>query len=141
MRFSVRLSRLFDSVDYAKLGDGSMLSVRDPFGNVVFTSGPSVEDNNETLLKVNGSTALTAHDQKHYLIIEEDLPQKNWKIVAQVPLHIIEQEAKRVRTVLIVICIICVVLFTYTGYVISRSFSKRILKIVGYSMHFGKGSA
>ena len=32
MRFSVRLSQLFDSVDYAKLGDGSMLSVLDPFG-------------------------------------------------------------------------------------------------------------
>lgn len=139
MRFSVRLSQLFDSVDYAKLGDGSMLSVLDPFGNVVFTSGPSVEDNNDTLAKVNEPTGLTAHDRKHYLIIEEDLPQKNWKIVAQVPLNIIEQEAKRVRTVLIVICIICVVLFTYTGYVISRSFSKRILKIVGVLNAFREG--
>lgn len=139
MRFSVRLSQLFDSVDYTKLGDGSMLSVLDPFGNVVFTSGPWVEDPNQTRVKVNPHAVKAADDKKNYLIIEEDLPQKNWKIVAQVPLNIIEQEAKRVRTVMIVICFICVVLFTYTGFVISRSFSKRILKLVGVLNAFREG--
>ncbi|MGG3309030.1 sensor histidine kinase [Paenibacillus lautus] len=138
MRFSVRLSQLFDSVDYTKLGEGSMLSVLDPYGNVVFTSGPFVE-HNTTRIKAEQFAALAANDKKNYLIIEEDLPQKNWKIVAQVPLNIIEQEAKRVRTVLIAICIICVVLFTYTGYVISQSFSKRILKIVGVLNAFREG--
>ncbi|MGG4093912.1 cache domain-containing sensor histidine kinase [Paenibacillus lautus] len=138
MRFSVRLSQLFDSVDYTKLGEGSMLSVLDPYGNVVFTSGPFVE-HNTTRIKAEQYAALAANDMKNYLIIEEDLPQKNWKIVAQVPLNIIEQEAKRVRTVLIAICIICVVLFTYTGYVISQSFSKRILKIVGVLNAFREG--
>lgn len=139
MRFSVRLSQLFDSVDYTKLGDGSMLSVLDPFGNVVFTSGQFVEDSSQTSVKANHDTALAAYDKNNYLIIEEDLPQKNWKIVAEVPLNIIEQEAKRVRTVLIVICIICVVLFTYMGYVISQSFSKRIMKIVGVLNAFREG--
>lgn len=138
MRFSVRLSQLFDSVDYTKLGEGSMLSVLDPYGNVVFTSGPFVE-HNTTRIKAEQYAALAVNDMKNYLIIEEDLPQKNWKIVAQVPLNIIEQEAKRVRTVLIAICIICVVLFTYTGYVISQSFSKRILKIVGVLNAFREG--
>ncbi|MGG4342625.1 cache domain-containing sensor histidine kinase [Paenibacillus lautus] len=138
MRFSVRLSQLFDSVDYTKLGEGSMLSVLDPYGNVVFTSGPFVE-HNTTRIKAEQYAALAGNDMKNYLIIEEDLPQKNWKIVAQVPLNIIEQESKRVRTVLIAICIICVVLFTYTGYVISQSFSKRILKIVGVLNAFREG--
>lgn len=139
MRFSVRLSQLFDSVDYTKLGDGSMLSVLDPFGNVVFTSGQFVEDSSQTSVKANHDAAVAAYDKNNYLIIEEDLPQKNWKIVAEVPLNIIEQEAKRVRTVLIVICIICVVLFTYMGYVISQSFSKRIMKIVGVLNAFREG--
>ncbi|ANA79859.1 sensor histidine kinase [Paenibacillus glucanolyticus] len=139
MRFSVRLSQLFDSVDYTKLGDGSVLSVLDPFGNVVFTSGSMVEDPDHTSDKVNPHAVIAPNDKKNYLVIEEDLPQKNWKIVAQVPLNIIEQEAKRVRTVLIVICIICVVLFTYTGYVISRSFSKRIQKLVGVLNAFREG--
>ncbi|WP_433941656.1 sensor histidine kinase [Paenibacillus lautus] len=139
MRFSVRLSQLFDSVDYTKLGDGSMLSVLDPFGNVVFTSGQFVENNGHLPVKAGHDAAVAAYDKKNFLIIEEDLPQKNWKIVAQVPLNIIEQEAKRVRTVLIVICIICVVLFTYTGYVISQSFSKRIMKIVGVLNAFREG--
>lgn len=139
MRFSVRLSQLFDSVDYTKLGDGSVLSVLDPFGNVVFTSGSMVEDPDHTSDKVNLYAVIAPNDKKNYLVIEEDLPQKNWKIVAQVPLNIIEQEAKRVRTVLIVICIICIVLFTYTGYVISRSFSKRIQKLVGVLNAFREG--
>lgn len=139
MRFSVRLSQLFDSVDYTKLGDGSVLSVLDPFGNVVFTSGSMVEDSDHTSDKVNPYAVIAPNDKKNYLVIEEDLPQKNWKIVAQVPLNIIEQEAKRVRTVLIVICIICIVLFTYTGYVISRSFSKRIQKLVGVLNAFREG--
>lgn len=139
MRFSVRLSQLFDSVDYTKLGDGSVLSVLDPFGNVVFTSGSMVEDPDHTSDKVNPHAVIAPTDKKNYLVIEEDLPQKNWKIVAQVPLNIIEQEAKRVRTVLIVICIICIVLFTYTGYVISRSFSKRIQKLVGVLNAFREG--
>ncbi|MDH6673107.1 two-component system sensor histidine kinase YesM [Paenibacillus sp. LBL] len=139
MRFSVRLSQLFDSVDYTKLGDGSVLSVLDPFGNVVFTSGSMVEDPDHTSDKVNPHAVIAPNDKRNYLVIEEDLPQKNWKIVAQVPLNIIEQEAKRVRTVLIVICIICIVLFTYTGYVISRSFSKRIQKLVGVLNAFREG--
>ncbi|WP_322398675.1 methyl-accepting chemotaxis protein, partial [Clostridium perfringens] len=82
---------------------------------------------------------MAEHDQKNCLVIEENLPQKNWKIVAQVPLNIIEEEAKRVRAVLIVICILCVVLFTFMGYVISQSFSKRILKIVGVLNAFREG--
>lgn len=122
MRFSVRISELFESVDYTKLGEGSMLSVVDPVGNVVFTSGKAIEE-----------------DKQNYLTIEESLPQQNWKIVAQVPLNIIEQEAKRVRTVFIIICILCVVLFTYAGFLISQYFSKRIMKIVSVLNSFREG--
>lgn len=140
MRFSVRLSQLFDSVDYTRLGDGSRLSVLDPYGNVVFTSSDSfVEDNMETGDQKSKNTAVATYDKRNYLTIEEDLPQKNWKIVAEVPLTIIEQEAKRVQTLFIIICFICVVIFTYAGYKISQSFSKRIMKIVGVLNAFREG--
>ncbi|WP_422658654.1 sensor histidine kinase [Paenibacillus sp. EC2-1] len=139
MRFSVRLSELFDSVDYTKLGEGSILSVLDPVGNVVFTSGQDLEDRDESQNKVSKYAIPAKYDEKKYLTLQEDLPQKNWKIVAQVPLNIIEQEAKRVRTVFIIICLICVLLFAYTGYLISQSFSKRILKIVGVLNAFREG--
>lgn len=139
MRFSVRLSELFDSVDYTKLGEGSILSVLDPVGNVVFTSGQALEDRDESQNKVSKYATAAKYDEKKYLTLQEDLPQKNWKIVAQVPLNIIEQEAKRVRTVFIIICLICVLLFAYTGYLISQSFSKRILKIVGVLNAFREG--
>ncbi|MFC7678643.1 sensor histidine kinase [Paenibacillus sp. GCM10028914] len=138
MRFSVRLSELFDSVDYTKLGNGSVLSVLDPFGNVVFTSGQMTEDNIEKQAKVN-KYGSSEYDKLNYLTIEEDLPQKNWKIVAQVPMNIIDQEAQRVRTAFIIICIICVIMFAYAGYLISQSLSKRILKIVGVLNAFREG--
>lgn len=141
MRFSVRMSQLFDSVDYTRLGAGSKLSVLDPYGNVVFTSSDAVFKENTGIQDSNKSkeAAVTVFDQRNYLTIEENLPQKNWKIVAQVPLTIIEQEAKRVQTVFIIICFICVVIFTYAGYRISQSFSKRILKIIGVLHSFREG--
>ncbi|GGF95232.1 sensor histidine kinase [Paenibacillus aceti] len=122
MRFSVRISELFESVDYTKLGEGSMLSVIDPYGNIVFTSGE-----------------MALNNKQNYLTIEENLPQQNWKIVAQVPLNIIEQEAKRVRTVFIAICILCVILFACAGFLVSQSFSKRIMKIVSVLNFFREG--
>lgn len=122
MRFSVRISELFESVDYTKLGEGSMLSVVDPYGNIMFTSGEMALSN-----------------KQNYLTIEENLPQQNWKIVAQVPLNIIEQEAKRVRTVFIAICILCVILFACAGFLVSQSFSKRIMKIVSVLNSFREG--
>ncbi|GAA0380151.1 cache domain-containing sensor histidine kinase [Paenibacillus motobuensis] len=123
MRFSVRISELFESVDYTKLGEGSVLAVVDPYDNVVYASGSTIEQNTQ-----------------NYLTIEENLPQQNWKIVAQVPLTIIEQEAKRVRTVFIAICLVCVVLFAYAGFIVSHSFSKRITKIVSVLNSFREGN-
>lgn len=139
MRFSVRISELFESVDYTKLGEGSVLSVVDPVGNVIFTSGIVMEEDNGNRTQGNNDSKSIEYAKQNYLTIEESLPQKNWKIVAQVPLNIIEQEAKRVRTVFIMIGILCVVLFTYTGFLVSQYFSKRIMKIVSVLNSFREG--
>lgn len=139
MRFSVRISELFESVDYTKLGKGSLLSVVDPYGNIVFRSG-KLDEQDEGQAKADKGLRSMEYDRPHFLTIEEDLPQKNWKIVAQVPLNIIEQEAKRVRTVFIIIGILCVVLFTYAGFLISQYLSKRILKIISVLNSFREGN-
>ena len=139
MRFSVRLNELFDSVDYAKLGEGSMLSVMDPAGRIVFTSGKIPEEYGGDADKMSKYYLSTEMAGQRKLTIEEGLPQQNWKIVAHVPLDIIEQEAQRVRYYFIMICLLCVVLFTCTGFLISRYFSKRITKIVSVLNAFREG--
>lgn len=139
MRFSVRLNELFDSVDYTKLGEGSMLSVMDPAGSIVYTSGKIPEEYGGDADKMSKYYLSTEMAGQRKLTIEEELPQQNWRIVAHVPLDIIEQEAQRVRYYFIMICLLCVVLFTCTGFLISRYFSKRITKIVSVLNAFREG--
>lgn len=55
------------------------------------------------------------------------------------PLTIIEQEAVRVRTYFITICLLCVALLIGAGFIISRYFSKRINKIVSVLNSFREG--
>ncbi|HAG00470.1 cache domain-containing sensor histidine kinase [Paenibacillus lactis] len=140
MRFSVRLSELFESVDYKKLGEGSTLTVVDASGNVLYSSGRPGGGVQAHGLKT-GMDPLPAADAKNNaLVLEEQLPQQSWRLVAEVPLHIIEQEAKRVRTVFILICLACVILFVLTGFLMSRYLSIRITKIVSVLNAFREGN-
>ncbi|WP_372633026.1 sensor histidine kinase [Cohnella sp.] len=128
MRFSVALKELFESVDFEKLGEGSMLLVKNSAGNVMYSSGvpesmveqPEAEDN-------------------RYITIEEKMQRQGWTIVARVPVTIIAQEAKKVTTFIIGICVLCFFLFTFAGVFISRYFSKRITKFVSVLNAFREG--
>lgn len=128
MRFSVRLADLFNSVDFTKLGDGSMLTVKDKDGTVLYSSG----------ISTNADQDMSNSGEK-YMTIEETMDTQEWTITAQVPVTIIEQEAKRVRTFIIVVCVLCFILFTFAGIFISRYFSIRITKFVSVLNAFREG--
>ncbi|MBY0163318.1 sensor histidine kinase [Cytobacillus firmus] len=140
MRFSVRKSELFDSVNFKKLGAGSELIVMDDAGEVVFTSGKLLhKGRTASIVGTNRNASPGGNPDSEYLTIEERLPQLDWKIIARVPLTIIEQEAVRVRTYFITICLLCVALLIGAGFIISRYFSKRINKIVSVLNSFREG--
>ncbi|MFB4331662.1 sensor histidine kinase [Paenibacillus sp. CR_12] len=140
MRFSVRKSELFDSVNFKKLGAGSELIVMDDAGEVVFTSGKLLhKGGTASIVGTNRNASPGGNPDSEYLTIEERLPQLDWKIIARVPLTIIEQEAVRVRTYFITICLLCVALLIGAGFIISRYFSKRINKIVSVLNSFREG--
>jgi two-component system sensor histidine kinase YesM len=140
MRFSVRKSELFDSVNFKKLGAGSELIVMDDAGEVVFTSGKLLhKGGTASIVGTNRYASPGGNPDSEYLTIEERLPQLDWKIIARVPLTIIEQEAVRVRTYFITICLLCVALLIGAGFIISRYFSKRINKIVSVLNSFREG--
>jgi len=127
MRFNVRLSDLFESVDYSKLGYGSMVQVKDSEGNTLYTSGMTELQEDE-------------EQSKKYITIEEKMGKQGWSIIAQVPITIIEQEAVRVRNFIIAVCVLCFVLFTFAGIFISRYFSIRITKFVSVLNAFREGN-
>lgn len=140
MRFSVQMKELFNSVDFSKLGDGSMLSVVDSTGYVIFSSGQLPEGSTKPVSKINKNVSTNENsDKQEYLRIEEKLLNQNWTLVAQVPLTIIEQEAAKVRAFIIFICVLSFVLLTFAGVFISRYFSKRILKFVSVLNAFREG--
>lgn len=128
MRFSVRLRDLFESVDYAKLGEGSTLFVKDAGGKIVYASG----------MPAQGSDDSAAAKSK-YITIKEMMGKQGWSIEANVPITIIEQEAKKVRTFIISMCVLCFVLFTFAGIFISRYFAIRITKFVSVLNAFREG--
>ena len=126
MRFSVPLKELFESVDFEKLGEGSLLTVIDSSGKVMYASGES-----------EAGAEVEVEDSR-YIEIKEKMRQ-GWTIVARVPVTIIEQEAKKVTTFIIGICVLCFFLFTFAGVFISRYFSKRITKFVSVLNAFREG--
>lgn len=144
MRFSVNIDELFESVDYRKLGEGSMLFVQDRMGRVIYASDRQIQQGtkeNKTNLSTFASmdSIDNSYPEGEYLTLKEYMPQQEWTIVAHVPLTIIKQEAERVRTFIIVICIFCFVIFTFTGIYISGYFSKRITKFVSILNSFREG--
>ncbi|MDR0268089.1 sensor histidine kinase [Paenibacillus sp.] len=128
MRFSVRLRDLFESVDYAKLGEGSTVIVKDAGGKIIYASG----------MPAHGSDDSAAAKGK-YITIKETMAKQGWLIEANVPVTIIEQEAKKVRTFIISMCVLCFVLFTFAGIFISRYFAIRIMKFVSVLNAFREG--
>ncbi|MCU6710444.1 sensor histidine kinase [Paenibacillus sp. J5C_2022] len=130
MRFSMSIAELFESVDAGKIGEGARLLVRDQYGQLLYSSG------------YNGAPHewSSAVDMKTFVTLEEKMPGEGWTITAHVPMTIIEQEAKRIQTFIIAICVLCFILFTFTGVFISRYFSKRITKIVSVLNAFREGN-
>ncbi|TCZ75260.1 HAMP domain-containing protein [Paenibacillus albiflavus] len=137
MRFSVRLQDLFESVNFTKLGNGSMVLVKDKTGRVIYSSG-SIKDSS-TNEGANNIDGLVVAEASNYMTIEESMNKQGWTIVAHVPTNLIDQEAKKVRTFIIAMCILCFILFTFAGIFISRYFAKRIMKFVSVLNAFRQG--
>lgn len=129
MRFSVRLKDLFESVDYTKLGIGSMLLVKDQDGDILYSSG----------LLQNSTHESASLEENKYITIEETMGMPEWTIVAHVPTTILNQEAKKVTAFIISVCILSFILFTFAGIFISRYFAKRITKFVSVLNAFREG--
>ncbi|MBH5318508.1 sensor histidine kinase [Paenibacillus sp. GSMTC-2017] len=140
MRFSVKISELFESVNYEKLGAGSQLLVKNSNGELIYASGLPLDGLNVTLPSTEHMVeADELNPNVKYSTIEEKMHQQNWTIVAHVPLTIIEKEAEKVRVFILIVCVLCFIIFTFAGIIFSRYFSKRITKFVSVLNAFRDG--
>lgn len=119
LRINVGIPDLFDSVNYTKIGKGSILYIKNEFGRTMYQSG-ELPENYTSEAELN----------KDYLTISETVGNQSWQLVALVPVTMLEQDAAKVRLFIILMCLICFVVFSFVGMFISRYFSIRINKFV-----------
>ncbi|CAH8714975.1 sensor histidine kinase [Paenibacillus thiaminolyticus] len=129
LRINVAISELFDSLDYSKIGSGSVLYLQDESGRIMYQSGQLPDAYSE------GQDQL----DNDYLTIQETVGRQSWKLVALVPVALIQQDALKVRLFIIFACLICAVVLSFAGGFISRFFSVRIHKFVSVLNAFREG--
>ncbi|MFC5404896.1 cache domain-containing sensor histidine kinase [Cohnella soli] len=131
MRLTVKLSDLFDSVDYSKIGDGTSIFVIKEDGATVYASGEG--------------TAWTEQEREEtfrrgHLVIREPLAGLNWEIVAAVPNGILEQDAKQVWKLTVGVIVIGLIVLWLIAVLISKYFSRRVGRIVSVLGSFREGN-
>ncbi|MEQ7049194.1 sensor histidine kinase [Paenibacillaceae sp. P-4] len=125
LRLNVAISELFDSINYSKIGNDSVIYLVDEQGRSIYQSG-----------KLPANEADT---QSNYLTIQETVGKQSWQLVAHVPLSIIQEDSMKVRLFVIFICLICFIVLSFAGVFISRYFSIRITKFVSVLNAFREG--
>ncbi|GIO84481.1 hypothetical protein J25TS5_14130 [Paenibacillus faecis] len=130
MRISVSTEELFQGLDYKKIGAGSGLIIHDETGAVLHRSGT---------IPVEGREADANGGEREFLTIRESVGRQGWDLTAYVPLTIMERDSAKVRMFVILICLLCLIVFTFAGMFISRYFSIRMNKIVFVLNAFREG--
>lgn len=130
IRISAQLSDLMESIDYEKIGQSTALFIIDENGRVLTSSGTA--DIQPGQLWRNDLV-------RQELVIQEDLPDPRWRLVALVPPDITDHDTKRLRDWTILICAVCFIVFSFAGVFISKYFSKRVSKIVSVLDAFHEG--
>ncbi len=130
IRMSVRISDLFESLDYRKIGEGAAIFVTEANGRVLVSSGTAGE---------SFDSMQERNESGDQIVIEERLPAENWSIVAFVPTDITERDTSKVRWLTVLICFVSFIAFSFLAMFLSRYFSRRVSKIVSVLDSFQEG--
>ncbi|MBD2868037.1 sensor histidine kinase [Paenibacillus sp. IB182493] len=130
VRISIRLTDLLESVDSAKIGDGTTIYATDEHRNIMFASGDAA---------YNAGEKLSEERLSGYWVIDEEIPQLGWHLVALLPSDMMEKATGEVRMWTIFISLACCVAFSLAGLFISRFYSRKVSKIVRVLDSFQEG--
>ncbi len=76
---------------------------------------------------------------KDYVIIKETVESTGWKMLSVNPIKNLNENAKNVRNATILYCLIALIVLMIITYILSTSFSKRIIKISDSMNQFQNG--
>lgn len=131
LKLSVYLSDLFESVDHNKIGNGATIFITDASNEIMMSSGES---------EYEQDVLWDEELYKDYLIMEEFIPELEWKITAVIPNQIFTDKISEVRLITVLICLLFIVFYFVSGAVLSRYFSRRVGKIVSVLDSFQEGN-
>lgn len=132
IRVTSKISELFESVDSSKIGKGSTLTVLDDSNRILFVSSDQTQSK-ESLADV------AEREETDHLTLTESIAGMNWRVVATIPNSVINEPAKKVRNLTILVCLLSIVILTLISIGVSRYFSRRVMKIVSTLHAFQDG--
>lgn len=129
-RGSIYLSELFESMDYNKIGPGSMIEVVDQNGQKMYATSS---------LNAEGHPVKRNESASSELIIHEEIPELDWTITAYVPQGILGKGVQKVTQITLLICVLFIVLISAVASYFSRYISKRFSKLISVLIMFQQG--
>ncbi len=129
IRIVTRLNNLFEAVDYNKIGERSELFVLNQNQAPVYSSRE----------KHTGSPRLTDWHPHDHLEIHEEIPGLDWTLVAFIPNELLENNARRVRSLTVFVCLVSLLVVALLSAVVSRLFSVKVKKVTSVLSAFCDG--
>lgn len=128
IRITTKIAGIFQSLDYRKLGTGTLVFAIDSQDRIMYSS-------EDTLIHHNW-VDYTSSDK---MVISQELPGIKMNLAAVIPIEILENKAKRLANWTILVCLISISVCAVASIFISRVFSKRIGKVVSLLRLFQEG--
>ena len=130
IRISVPIHDIFESVDFNKFGVGTALYIADREGRTVMASS-----------QIQGGQPMQAYGKTSpsYLTIEEPIPDLGWEIAANIPINIVDQDIRKVKTITYFISLLSVTALFAVGALMTRYFSRKVRKIISVLDSFQQG--
>lgn len=126
IRVSVKLKDIFGDVDVNQLGEETKLFVLDENSNLLYPA--SMADFSESLL-----------NDERYLKITKEIDHLSVSLVALIPYQSFKEDSIKVRNLTILICLLSLIVMTFTSYLIAKTLTKWITKLTFSLRSFKEG--
>lgn len=117
LRISIRLEELFQSLNSVRVGEHSIVQVRDKTtSNILYQVNTSGEE------KINES----------YLTVKQDIPGTHYGLEILVSDQYFLKDAQDIRNVTLTVCIASFLIMLFIGILVARLSNRRMKKIISY---------
>jgi sensor histidine kinase YesM len=124
LRISIRLDDLFQSLNHVKVGEDSIVQVKEKqTGDILYLA----------------DTSATMQKKEAYLTVAEDIPGTPYAIEILVPKQYYLQDAHNIRNVTLTVCIASFLTMLLLGLLVAKLYNRKMQKIIRYVRSFRSG--